>query len=229
MPSATPLALSHLSPTDRALFYQHGLGHSRHVPIPIIHHSFQKHALAQPDAIAVEHKTSVENASISYGALDRQSDILAHTLRSYHVGPQKRVCILAKRSISLVVGILAVLKSGGQYVPLDAVTIATETLGFVLEDAEPTVVLVMEEFLPKIAECGSRANFSTLCLEKSILNGEELWSFDETVPKVEDLSSPADGAYCIYTSGTTGQPKGVNVKHQGVANGMYLYLGSYHF
>ncbi|RDB23709.1 Nonribosomal peptide synthetase sirP [Hypsizygus marmoreus] len=201
--SSSPLA--HLSSTDRALFYQFGLGSSRHVPIPVIHHAFEHHARTQPHVVAVEH--SFNNESITYAQLDLQSDRLAHILRARGIVPGKRVCILGRRSVPLVIAILATLKSGAQYVPLDALTITDETLQFVLEDSKPSMVLTMDEFKHRVS------GVPLISLEDMIN--------DESIPnpgKVEDLSSPMDGAYCIYTSGTTGRPKGVDVRHQGVTN-----------
>ncbi|ESK89224.1 nonribosomal peptide synthetase 12 [Moniliophthora roreri MCA 2997] len=207
MPTASPL--SHLSPVDRALFNRFGFGPSREVEIPIVHHAFERHVRQQPDAIAVEDTS--RNASITYSLLDCQSNRLARRLRANGIRPGTRVCILARRSIPFVVGILAVLKSGGQYVPLDAVTITDETLQFVLQDSSPKMVLTMEEFSHRVAE----AAVPTVVLEHAIYEDE---LSNASHDKVEDLSSPGDGVYCIYTSGTTGKPKGVDVKHEGASN-----------
>ncbi|KAF9011777.1 hypothetical protein BDQ17DRAFT_1396862 [Cyathus striatus] len=181
-------ALSHLCSADRTLFYQYGFGSRRSVEIPVIHHAFEKHAQLQPEAIAVEHSVAYE--TITYGHLESRANQLAHLLRARGIVPGKRVCILARRSIWFIVAILAVLKSGGQYVPLDGPTITDETLQFVLSDADPSIVLVMQDFHSRVP-----AGLPTL-----------------------GLSSPSDGAYCIYTSGTTGRPKGVDVRHRGVTN-----------
>lgn len=202
--------LSNLTPNDQVLFYRYGLGPARPVPIPIIHHAFEKHARIQPDAIAVEHE--LFNHSLTYGNLDIQANRLARRLRTLGITPGKRVCILARRSIYLVVAILAVLKSGAQYVPLDAVTITESTLDYVLEDAKPSAVLVMDEFAHRV-----QAQVPTLILEDVIL-ADEVTNADASKP--EDTTSPTDGAYVIYTSGTTGVPKGVDVKHRGVTNGI---------
>lgn len=191
MHAAAPLA--HLSSGDRTLFYQYGLGSSRHVQIPIIHHSFEKHARTQPQAIAVEHLAA--NESITYSELDLCSDRLAHTLRTRGIVPGKRICILARRSVALAVAILAVLKAGAQYVPLDALTITDETLQFVIGDASPSIVLVMDEFKHRVF------GVPVISLEPTILSEAQS---NPNPSKVEDLSSPTDGAYCIYTSGTTG-------------------------
>ncbi|THV07841.1 acetyl-CoA synthetase-like protein [Dendrothele bispora CBS 962.96] len=200
--------LSHLSPVDKALFYHFGIGSKRPVATSVIHHAFQQHAEIQPDAVAVEHVSRSE--SITYSKLELLSNRLARRLRAKGIVPGARVCILAARSIPFVVGILAVLKSGGQYVPLDAGTITDETLQFVLQDASPALVLVMEEYAHRIGD-----GHDVVCLE-AVIQEDELAEADGG--RVVDLSSSSDGAYCIYTSGTTGQPKGVSVRHEGVTN-----------
>ncbi|KAJ3932928.1 MAG: putative nonribosomal peptide synthetase [Lentinula lateritia] len=202
-------SLAHLSSNDQALFNQFSFGPIRTVQTPIIHRAFRQHVIDQPDAIAVEHPSL--NESISYRQLDIHSNRLAHHLRKHNIYPGSRVCILARRSIELVIGILAVLKSGAQYVPLDAVTITDETLQFVLEDSGPSMVLSMADYLDSLPECP----VPVVCLE-NFIQGDD---FSEGgLSEVQDLSSPSDGAYCIYTSGTTGRPKGVDVKHEGVTN-----------
>lgn len=219
MPSITPskhqipyTALSNLTSNDRVLFHRYGLGPTRPVHTPIIHHAFETHARIQPNAIAVEH--SLYDHSLTYGQLEVQANRLARRLRAEGIAPGKRVCILARRSIYLIVSILAVLKSGAQYVPLDAVTITDATLDYVLEDSKPSAVLVMNEFAHRV-----QTQVPIFKVEDVILADEEL-NADATKP--EDDTSPADGAYVIYTSGTTGVPKGVDVKHRGVTNGSYF-------
>nr|GAT46057.1 nonribosomal peptide synthetase 12 [Mycena chlorophos] len=202
-------ALASLSSEDRVLFYRYGLGPKRIVDTPIIHHAFEQHVRNQPDALAVEHST--EGQSLSYSQLDLRANRLAHRLRAEGIQPGKRVCILARRSVPLVVGILAVLKAGGQYVPLDALTIPDSTLSYVLNDAKPSIVLVMSEFVPRV----TTGNVPVIDLESVIL-ADELANADGSKPV--DTTSPTSGAYVIYTSGTTGVPKGVDVRHCGVTN-----------
>jgi non-ribosomal peptide synthetase component F len=204
-----PSTLSNLTSNDKALFYRYGIGPTRPVHIPIIHHAFESHARNQPDALAVEHL--LFNHSLTYRQLDIQANRLARRLHALGV-VGKRVCILARRSIYLIVAILAVLKSGAQYVPLDAVTITEATLDYVLQDSKPSAVLVMDEFAHRV-----QSTVPTLTLEDTIL-ADEFSNADATKP--EDTTSPSDGAYVIYTSGTTGVPKGVNVNHRGVTNGI---------
>jgi len=201
--------LSTLSPEDIVLFYRYGLGSRRHVEFPVIHHSFEHHARMQPDAIAVEH--TLYGHSLTYGQLETQANRLARRLRAQGISPGKKVCILSRRSIYLVVGILAVLKSGGQYVPLDAVTIPDSTLSYVLNDAEPSAVLAMSEFVHRVSP-----DLPTLDLEAVIQEDEQCNADGSRLENVTVV--PSDGAYVIYTSGTTGVPKGVDVRHRGVTN-----------
>jgi non-ribosomal peptide synthetase component F len=203
-------ALSNLTPGDQFSFYRYGLGPERAIPTPVIHHAFEAHARTQPDAIAVEHMSF--NHSLTYHQLDVQANRLARRLHELGIAPGKRVCILARRSVYLIVAILAVLKSGGQYVPLDAVTITDSTLGYVLNDSKPSAVLVMNEFAHRL-----NSTVPTLPLE-DIIHADKLSDADAIKPA--DTTNPSDGAYVVYTSGTTGVPKGVDVKHRGVTNGL---------
>ncbi|KAF8589378.1 acetyl-CoA synthetase-like protein [Ramaria rubella] len=200
-------ALAHLSPDDQATFFANSFGPHRTTPFPIIHHAFEHHAHAQPHSLAVEH--TLFNHTLTYAQLDTQANRLARRLREYGIRPGHRVCILARRSVYIVVAILAVLKSGAQYVPMDAVTITDSTIEHILHDSAPSLVLVMEEYVHRVSGPPS------LCLEDAIAADEESGA-DGSKP--EDLSSPTDGAYVIYTSGTTGVPKGVDVRHNGITN-----------
>ncbi|KAJ7033155.1 putative nonribosomal peptide synthetase [Mycena alexandri] len=205
-----PTGLSTLSPEDLVLFYRYGIGSRRHVEFPVIHHSFEHHARIQPDAIAVEHPLYGE--TLTFGQLEVQANRLARRLRAHGICPGKKVCILSRRSIYFIVGILATLKSGGQYVPLDAVTIPDSTLSYVLNDAKPSAVLAMSEFVHRV----NSDVVPTLDLE-AVIQEDELQNADGS--RLQDaLVMPSDGAYVIYTSGTTGVPKGVDVRHRGVTN-----------
>ncbi|KAJ7587442.1 hypothetical protein C8J56DRAFT_890368 [Mycena floridula] len=221
-PSSSSLSsspLSHLSPPDRTLFTQYGFGQSRPVEYINVHQGFERWVDIQPDAIAVEHRSygdseSPFHDSVTYSQLNNLSNALARRLRQNHdIVPGTRVCLLARRSVALIVGILGVLKAGAQYVPLDGMTITDETLGWVINDSSAKVVLAMPEYLDRVPGA-----------VELLVDG----SGEEEEEAVEDLSNPDgdDGCYCIYTSGTTGRPKGVDVRHRGVANVLSTPLGS---
>jgi non-ribosomal peptide synthetase component F len=208
--SFTEAAFASASPADRAFFLQHCMGPSESVPFNLVHNAFEHHARATPHATAVEHTS--ENESITYADLDRRANRLAHRLRGHGIGPNQRVCILARRSIVNVIAIIAVLKAGGQYVPLDGDTITDVNLDYVLSDSATPLVLCMEEYLHRVSAAPA------VVLEATI-NADERCGADCSKPT--ELATTADGCYVIYTSGTTGKPKGVDVKHSGVVNCAY--------
>jgi non-ribosomal peptide synthetase component F len=206
-------ALAHLSPADRQKFASYGFAPRRKVDIPVVHHGFERQARLQPDVVAVEH--SLHNHSLTYAQLDRKANRLARRLRYDHgIKPGTRVCILTCRSIYYVVAVIAVLKAGGQYVPLDGVTVTDATLQHVLSDSGADLCLVMREYHHRVGVVTP-----ALVIEDAMDEDERTAACAD---KPEDLSSPDDGAYVIYTSGTTGKPKGVDVRHRGVTNGTVI-------
>lgn len=203
-------SLDFLSPADRALFLEFGIGpRSSPTLFGCIHHAFMHHAAQNPSAIAVEHGTD----AITYAALDLQSNQLARRLRAVNVGPGSRVCVLAQRGIALIVGILGVIKAGGQYIPLDGGIVTDSTLSFVLDDSHSTVALTLRRFASRLP-----SSLTRFVLEDVIQ--EDIASAADGSP-VEDVSLPSHGyeadrwfhvcsavtsnsfnrLYIIYTSG----------------------------
>lgn len=229
-PLVNTRAIANLSPEDQRLFVEYGFAEREPVPFDCVHHAFEFQAATRPSATAVEHLKD----SITYAELNRKANGLAQQLRAMGVKPGKRVCILVQRSIAMVVGILATLKAGAQYVPLDGGIVTQSTLDFVLEDSEATVVLVLKEFAHRVTSTPTR---HVVELEAAIRKCDERGA---DCSKPIDLSSPNDGVYVIYTSGkqmisnctifypvtlclinfagTTGKPKGVDVMHRNVTN-----------
>lgn len=166
-----------------------------------IHHLFETHAEQHPDSIALV----TEEQELTYKQLEERANQLANFLQKQGVKPQSRIGICIERSIDMVVGILATLKAGGIYVPLDP-NYPEERLLFMLEDASVEIVL---------AHASSNAKFP------SSINLIELDSTRQTILR-ESASRPRpcsqarDLAYIIYTSGSSGTPKGVCVEHRSV-------------
>ena len=149
-------------------------------------------AAAQPDAPAVVDGDEVW----SYRKLDEASSRLARHLQSLGVGPGEPVCLALERSAELVAGMLAILKAGGFYVPLDA-SYPEERRRWMLEDAGARVVVDGKEFK----------------------DGKDFKDSKGGETEAFPLQSWAGGrplAYLIYTSGSTGRPKGVAVPQQAV-------------
>jgi amino acid adenylation domain-containing protein len=166
-----------------------------------LHEIFEQRVAEAPDRPAV----SYEGETLSYGELNRRANRLAHFLRARDVGPGQLVGLCLDRSLDTVTAILAVLKAGAAYVPMDPSNPA-ERVRMIVEDAQCPVVVVHEE---------QRIRFSdsdTLI----VLNGtEQSWeAYPEANP--ESLAICDDLAYVIYTSGSTGRPKGVPIAHRNV-------------
>ena len=186
-----PSTIAHLSPEDQRLFVEFGVAETQSIPFKCVHHAFEHHAASSPEAIAVEHL----NSSITYAELDHKANFLANNLRALGVQPGKRVCLLVQRSIPMVIGILATLKAGGQYVPLDGGIVTQSTLDFVLEDSGAAVVLVLQEFAHRVNATPTRRVVELeAILQRCDENGADC-------SKPIDLSTPSDGVYVIYTSG----------------------------
>ena len=165
-----------------------------------LHALFTGRAAQQPDAVALR----FEGASLSYGELDRRANRLAHRLVGLGVGRNDRVAICAERGFEMLVGVLAILKAGGGYVPLDPVYPA-DRLQYMLADSGPVAVLAHGDLHARIGVL-SEAGVPLLRIDDASLACEP-----ETAPAVE--VRPEDLAYVIYTSGSTGLPKGVMVEH----------------
>ncbi|GLB38322.1 putative adenylate-forming reductase, a natural product biosynthesis enzyme that resembles non-ribosomal peptide synthetases, yet serves to modify one substrate, rather than to condense two or more building blocks [Lyophyllum shimeji] len=208
----SPDALDRLPPDDRGLFSSYGLGERLEPPFACVHHAFEFFALGHPDLIAVEDF----QRKATYAELDRQANCLAARLRTTGVTSRARVCLLAERSIIMVVGILGVLKAGAAYVPLDGNVVSDSTLRHALNDSGAFLVLAQRKFTERVS------GVLTISLEDSICDEPSA----SHCLKPEDLSTTSDSAYIIYTSGTTGVPKGVEVMHSNVTNLVCLAPGN---
>ncbi len=161
-------------------------------------------AAATPEAVAVVSR----GQALSYGALNRRANQLAHYLRGLGVGPEALVGVCVERSAELVVGLLAVLKAGGAYVPLDP-QYPDERLRFMLQDAAAPLLLTQRHLLPRLSAWASQA----LCLDADGAAWAEQPECDPLpLARAEHL------AYVIYTSGSTGRPKGVEITHRSLLN-----------
>ena len=168
-----------------------------------IHGRIEAQAQRTPDALAA----CYQGRSLSYAELNRQANVLARQLRGLGVQPDDRVAIVARRSLETVVGLLAILKAGACYVPIDPAHPA-ERLNYLLQDCGPRAVLTQAELLGRLP---------ALAVPVIELN-QRLW-LDQTADnaQVPGLSA-ANLAYVIYTSGSTGLPKGVMVEHRTLGN-----------
>jgi amino acid adenylation domain-containing protein len=163
---------------------------------------------AQAERTPVNEAVRFRNESLTYWELNARANQLAHYLRKHGVGRDVLVAVCAERSFEMVIALLATLKAGGAYLPLDP-EFPAERLRAILEDANPPVVLAQSHLLDRVP--ASRAD--CLCLDS---NWEKVAGEPASNLGVE--VGGKDLAYAIYTSGSTGKPKGVLNVHQGIVN-----------
>ena len=197
--------VSMLEADERALLVSGWHGQANPTPVQnafaglqSLHQGFELRARRAPESGAV----TFNGETLSYGELNRKANRLAHTLIERGAGPERRIGICLERSADLLVALLAVLKTGALYAPMDP-SYPGERLRFIAEDADLTLLLAG----PDQADLfGDRP----VLTPDSFADGARA----ETNPDVAVL--PENAAYLIYTSGSTGRPKGVAVTHRHV-------------
>lgn len=157
-----------------------------------------------PNATAVR----FEETDITFAELNVRANRLAHYLKGLGVGPDDVVGVVLDRSIDMVVALVAVLKAGGAYLPLDPEYPALRKL-FMLQDAGASVVLTRRNHVATLT------GFEGTCFDfdaaEQVLSGE-------SGDNLASASKSTDLAYVIYTSGSTGQPKGCMISHAAISN-----------
>ena len=166
-----------------------------------LHAAFEANAAATPNAPAI---VSADGSTLTYADADARANRLARRLRAAGVGPETMVGVHVPRSPDLVVSLLAVLKAGGVYVPLDP-DYPADRLAYVLEDSRAAVV-VARGALPE-ATHGFGGTVVSLDSDADAIESEP-------ADRLHDVAvDPSSAAYVIHTSGSTGKPKGVVVQH----------------
>lgn len=175
-----------------------------------LHTRFETHAERTPDAVAV---TDLGGGALTYGELNAAANRLARHLRRFGARPERLVAIHMDRSVSMVVAMLAAVKAGAGYLPLDP-THPVERLRFILENAEPVAILTdgtVEE---------ERFSANGLAIPLIDITETGFWQANpaSNLSPSESGIGPEDRAYVIYTSGSTGRPKGVEVEHRQISS-----------
>jgi amino acid adenylation domain-containing protein len=192
-----------LTPADRQqILVDWNSARSEASPIEPIHLLFEREAERNPDAVAAV----FEGQRLTYAELNRRANQLANYLRAHEVMTGTRVGLLLPRSLELIVGMLATLKAGAAYVPLDP-DYPRERLQFMARDAGLKIILSLR---PGESVLADDAQVISLTAEKEKI---DLESGENPGP-----ARKPDLAYVIYTSGSTGQPKGVMISHQSVVH-----------
>jgi amino acid adenylation domain-containing protein len=175
------------------------------IPYPreaCIHDLFEEHVRRAPDALALR----FVDGEMTYAELSARADSLAAILVAEGVGPDRLVGLCLERSPEAIVAIVAILKAGGAFAPLDPAYPA-DRLAFMLEDTAAPVLITRRRLLDRLPQTDAR-----------VICWEDLKDFRDC-KDCRDLKrvSPDNLAYVMYTSGSTGRPKGVAVTHRNVA------------
>lgn len=166
----------------------------------IIHH-FENCAATYPEKCALVYK----GKEMTYREVNEQSNNLARLLQNQGIEQEEIIGIMSERSFEMVIGILAVLKAGGAYMPIDP-NFPIERISYMLENSQAKRVMAQMKFSQQIASDVSIID----------LDDRNIYTGDGESPAIN--INPNQLAYVIYTSGSTGNPKGVMVEHSSVLN-----------
>jgi amino acid adenylation domain-containing protein len=169
-----------------------------------VHELFQSQAAQSPKEIAV----TCGREEYTYSELDRRSNQLAHYLGRNGIQPGMKVGLCVERSVSMVVGLLGILKAGASYIPLDP-AFPSARLAHMIEDSQVPVLVTQEKLRSLLPPNHAR----TISLDAAAAQ----ISRESAEPANTDISGESL-AYVIYTSGSTGKPKGVQIPHRAVVN-----------
>lgn len=176
---------------------------------------FEKFAANKSNATALQ----CGDEQLTYGELNTKANQLAHYLRNQGIGRESHVALLLDRSSSLVIAMLAVLKAGAAYVPLDSQW-PRQYLQNLVGRCDAKLVLTEAQWQTLLSKSKQAETDSQTDVEIKFLSLDEdaaLWSTSPT-NNPELITEPQDAAYMIYTSGSTGEPKGVVVEHRQLIN-----------
>ncbi len=166
---------------------------------------FLEQCQIHPDSIAISDKTT----SLTYGQLNALSDNIKYYLYKNNIRPKDKVCLFFPNSINLVASILAVLKLGACYIPID-VNYPIDRIEYIVHNSSSKHILTNSENIGKLGILRS------LSLD---INFKEFLNNNTSKDPIElSLPSTKDLAYIIYTSGSTGNPKGVKIAHESLCN-----------
>ncbi|MCM2389955.1 non-ribosomal peptide synthetase, partial [Streptomyces albipurpureus] len=191
-----------LTPTERDQLLVEWNDTARDVPEALLPQLFETQVMATPDAIAVV----FEDQQLTYRELNERANQLARYLIGQGAGPERGVAVWMERSADLIVALLAVVKTGGFYVPLHE-GYPAERLRFVVQDSDARLVLT--DRLEAAAEFARQAQVIEVTAQAFT---------EQPTTDLHRNIHPKQVAYVMYTSGSTGTPKGVATTHHSVAD-----------
>jgi len=211
--------LEKLSSTDQELFRKFGFGNAVDLPFTCIHHAIEHQVSVRPNAIAIDHL----GQTITYQQLDLHAERLAALLSAHGIEKGDRIGLFVKRSIPMVVGILASLKLGAVYVPQDVGVSSESRLKYIIDTATIKVSLTLAKFKTKIPK-----KKGDICIAiDEVMNRKVIFDSDLIHNKAARAAiDRTDKCFVLFTSGTTGKPNGVQVTHENLCNILLLKPGN---
>lgn len=170
---------------------------------------FEEQVKQSPQSTAV----SFENHSLNYQQLNERVNQLAHYLRKQGAKPETIIALAMKRGLDMVIGMLAVIKAGAAYLPVDS-SYPAERIRYMLVDSQAQFILTQSSLLNQLEEL-------EIASAKLIAIDNLGFCEDESKDNPTRVSTPEQLLYIIYTSGSTGKPKGVLIEHRAVINFLY--------
>lgn len=172
----------------------------------LLHELFERQVDQTPDRVAIE----FDGETLTYAELDQRANQLARRMKSLGIKKESTVGICVDRSLDMVVALLAALKAGTTYVPMDP-TFPKQRLAWMLEDAQMSALLTEEKWIPYLPSFDGQMILLDRDREQIEL---------ELTDRLENEIDPDALSYIIFTSGSTGRPKGVEISHLAVVNFM---------
>ncbi|QUC16737.1 uncharacterized protein UV8b_00978 [Ustilaginoidea virens] len=194
-------------------------GEAAYCPFPTVTSAFYHHASYLASAKAVRDLSGDSVTELTYHELAVEAQHLATRLRRLGVRPHQSIPLVVKRGAEMIIGIMAILSCGAQYVPLDGGVVPDSTIQHVADQCGGQIVLCLSSTEARIKDLLPR--MTAIVIERETILNRSLDNPDTWI----NLASSEAGCYIIYTSGTTGKPKGVHVTHRNVANLVCLSPG----
>jgi non-ribosomal peptide synthetase component F len=182
-------SMSNLSVNDQKSLFRLGSGPKVAVPHNTIHEAFESIVDNHPEVLAAIHG----GQKITYHQLDLAANRLAHHLISSGLRPKERVCLVVQRSLEMLIALMAILKAGCQYVPIDGGVASDEALRHIFEDTEARFVLCLPTYWDRVKQFAGQ---HIIVLELGMETGA---FYPPHRPAIQ--VSPEDGVYAMYTSG----------------------------
>ncbi|HEY0735643.1 MAG TPA: amino acid adenylation domain-containing protein [Herpetosiphonaceae bacterium] len=184
-----------------------------------LHQLFEAQAAQTPQSVAVSHG----HDRLTYGELDVRANQLARYLQRLGVQPETRVGLYLERSLDLLVGMLAILKAGAAYVPIDP-TYPVERVAFMVADMHAPVIVTQAQLAAQLYPESADQPATVICLDRDHDRISQ-----EATERVPAQVTPDQLAYVIYTSGSTGRPKGTLISHTQVVRLFSMTQPWFHF